>query len=74
MQMLARNDPGTLNDQDADQVSRSIDFVELDSLGPNRYHNQGRGRTTVVKNPLSDPDTDAEEDDLLLSPGKRQQR
>ena len=65
-----------------EEVHDSIfgDSVELDSLATASYHrtqvrvNKGKSRKSMNNAHLAETDTEAEEDDLLLSPGKRQTR
>ena len=80
MQRLNRNDIQLLNNHEVDQESDVIDSVELENrASTNYYHSQGRerkSRSGISANNvrLADTDTEAEEDELLLSPGKRRQR
>ena len=80
MQRQNRNDIEILNNHEGAEESNIIDSVELGSLTTTTYyHSQGRDRKSgprISANNihLADTDTEAEEDDLLLSPGKRQQR
>ena len=80
MQRSNRNAIQILNNHEDTQESNLIDSVELGSLATTTYyHPQSRERKSesiISANNarLADTDTEAEEDDLLLSPGKRQQR
>ena len=76
MQRLNRSDFDILNN--TEENTNSNIAVELGNLGSTQYHTRSRERSTIggsLNNiQLADTDTEADEDELLLSPGKRQQR
>jgi hypothetical protein len=80
MQRQIQSDGEILNNHEEVQDSIFGDTVELGSLTTASYtrtqtrDKKGKSRKSVNNAHLAETDTDAEEDDLLLSPGKRQQR
>ena len=80
MQRLTQNDAEILNNHEEASDSNFNDSVELGKLATATFHHnqgrdrRGRSRKSMNNLPLVDTDTEGEEDDLLLSPGKRQQR
>ena len=80
MQRLIQHDAEILNNREELQESVLNDTVELESLSTATYHrsqgrsSRGRPKKSMNNLPLIETDTEAEEDDLLLSPGKRKQR
>ena len=75
MQRLDKNELDSLNDAEDNLDYNTADSVELVNLSSTRYHTRSRERSTgrdVGNIRLTDTDTEAEEEDLLLSPGKRQ--
>ena len=75
MQRPRGNGPNILNNQVVDSESHDTDFVELGHLRSSHYEVQRRTPKNYMTNVhLTDPDTEAEEDELLLSPGNRRKR
>ena len=80
MQRQIQSDAEILNNHEEAQDSIFGDSVELGSLTTASYHRtqsrdkRARARKSMNNARLADTDTEGEEDDLLLSPGKRQQR
>ena len=80
MQRQIQSDAEILNNHEEVQDSIFGDSVELGSLPTASYHRtqgrdkRGKSRRSINNAHLAETDTEAEEDDLLLSPGKRQQR
>ena len=78
MQRQNQSEAEILNNHEEDSIFG--DSVELDSLATASYHrtqvrvNKGKSRKSMNNAHLAETDTEAEEDDLLLSPGKRQAR
>ena len=80
MQRLIQHEAEILNNREELQESVLNDTVKLESLSTATYHrsqgrsSRGRPQKSMNNLPLIETDTEAEEDDLLLSPGKRKQR
>ena len=80
MQRLIQHEAEILNNREELQEAVLNDTVELESLSTATYHrsqgpsSRGRPHKSMNNLPLIETDTEAEEDDLLLSPGKRKQR
>ena len=80
MQKHHQSEGETLNSHKESEGTNFNDSVELGSLTTATYYQsqgrerRGRSKTSVNNARLTDTDTEGEEDELLLSPGKRRQR
>ena len=81
MQKHNQSEGETLNNHKESEDTEFNDAVELGSLTTATYYqSHGRERQRRSRKPvnnlprLTDTDTEGEEDELLLSPGKRRQR
>ena len=80
MQKHHQGEAEILNNHEETQDPNFNDAVELGSLTTATYYQshgrerRGRSKKSVNNARLTDTDTEAEEDELLLSPGKRRQR
>ena len=80
MQKHHQSDGETLNNHKETEETNFNDTVELGSLTTATYcqshgrERRGRSKRSVNNARLTDTDTEAEEDELLLSPGKRRKR